>query len=239
MALIAAAGLSKYYGRFSAVQDLHFTVEAGSVTAFLGPNGAGKSTTMKMLTGYLAPSSGSVTIAGCDMLNDRIRGSAQLGYVSEYAAIYPDMSVRAYLRYMASLRGLHGATRDQALERACAQCFLQEVWQKPCGKLSRGFRQRVCMAQAILHQPKVLILDEPSAGLDPNQNQLLRDFIQGFAAEDRAVLLSTHILQEVEALADQVLLIHQGRLQFDGPAATLLERDLHQQFRELTAGEAH
>ncbi len=238
MALIEAKNLCKYYGRFSAIQDISFSVDSGSITAFLGPNGAGKSTTIKIITGFLAPSSGTASIAGHNMFEDRLNGSTQLGYVSEFAALYPDMHVHAYLRYIAALRNIAKKDQKSALDTVCEQCHLQEVWKKPIRKLSKGFRQRVALAQAIIHKPKVLILDEPSAGLDPNQIQVMRSFIKDYAAEDRTVLLSTHILQEVEALADNVLVIHQGQLQFNGPLSELSSDGLEDRFRRITNGEA-
>ena len=237
MALIEAQQLSKFYGKFSAIQQLNFQVESGSITAFLGPNGAGKSTTLKILTGFLAPSEGTARIAGFDMCSERLAGSAQLGYVSEFAPLYPDMHVHAYLAYIGKLRRLHGNNLRTALEKVCVQCQLAEVWKKNLRKLSKGFRQRIALAQAIIHQPRVLILDEPSAGLDPNQIIMMREFISNFAAEDKAVLLSTHILQEVEALADHALVIHHGRIQFDGPTKDLLEHGIEQEFRKITHGE--
>ncbi|GMV80107.1 MAG: hypothetical protein AMXMBFR7_12910 [Planctomycetota bacterium] len=238
-ALIVCKGLSKYYGPFTAIENVSFQVKRGSITAFLGPNGAGKSTTMKILTGYLAPSAGTAIIAGHDMTTERLEGSEGLGYLSENGPLYPDMTPAGYLRYIAAIRRMDGSKRDEALDRMLHACQLEEVWNKSIRKLSKGFRQRVGLAQAMLHDPDVLILDEPTAGLDPNQIQVVRDLIKSFAQKHKAVLLSTHILQEVEALADHVLLISEGKLRFDGTPKDLAAGEgLEARFRELTKGVA-
>ena len=235
---IRAISLSKYYGDFTAIEDVSFEVNRGSITAFLGPNGAGKSTTLKCLTGFLAPSSGSAEILGHDMSRDRIEGSRLIGYLGESGALYPDMTPASYLRFVGRAHGLAGDRLKTALERVVSLCQLDEVWSKPIRKLSRGFRQRVGLAQAMVHDPKVLILDEPTLGLDPNQIAVVRELIKGFA-QDKAVLISTHILQEVEAMADQVILITEGRLQFKGALSDLQDgQSLESRFRELTKGEA-
>jgi ABC-2 type transport system ATP-binding protein len=175
--LIEAQGLSKYYGEFTAIENVSFTVPKGSVTAFLGPNGAGKSTTMKILTGYLAPSAGTARIAGFDVDDQRIEASKVLGYLPENGPLYPDMTPASFLRFAAETRGLSGARLSEALDRVAQTCRIDEVWHKTIRKLSKGFRQRVGLAQAMLHDPQVLILDEPTAGLDPNQIHLVRDLI--------------------------------------------------------------
>jgi ABC-2 type transport system ATP-binding protein len=236
--LIEARGLSKYYGRFTAAQDVTFAVPQGSVTAFLGPNGAGKSTTMKMLTGFLAPSAGQALIAGIDVDEDRIAASRVLGYLPENGPLYPEMTPAEQLAYAGRVHGLSGGRLKDALGRVAASCRIDEVWHKPIRKLSKGFRQRVGLAQAILHEPKVLILDEPTAGLDPNQIVLVRELIRSLA-KDRTVLLSTHILQEVEATADRVVLISEGKVCFQGTPAELAGGStLEARFRELTKGVA-
>ncbi len=235
---IKADGLSKYYGGFTAIEDVSFEVHKGSITAFLGPNGAGKSTTLKCLTGFLAPSSGSATVLGHDMSTERIIGSRRLGYLGESGALYPDMTPASYLRFIGETRGMTGQDLQGALDRVANLCQLGEVWSKPNRKLSRGFRQRVGLAQAMLHDPDVLILDEPTLGLDPNQIAVVREMIQGFA-QDKAVLISTHILQEVEAMADTVVLINEGRLKYNGPTAGLMDgSSLESKFHELTEGSA-
>jgi ABC-2 type transport system ATP-binding protein len=237
--LIRVDGLTKHYGSFIAIQDVTFAVRRGSIAAFLGPNGAGKSTTMRVLTGSLAPTAGTARVGGHDMSSDRLAGSRLMGYLGENGPLYPDMTPAAYLRYVARIRGLTGSRLRDAIERVAESCQLREVWGKPIRKLSKGFRQRVGLAQAMVHDPQVLVLDEPTAGLDPNQIRVVRDLIRNFARGHRTVLLSTHILQEVEALADHVLLISEGRLRFDGTPSELAgDRGLEPRFRELTKGVA-
>jgi ABC-2 type transport system ATP-binding protein len=237
--LIRAEGLARYYGRFTVVKDLSFTVGGGSITAFLGPNGAGKTTTLRMLTGFLAPSEGRALIAGHDMATDRIAGARLMGYLSENGPLYPDMTPAGYLRYVGRVRNLSRAQLRSALERVAGDCGLGEVWGKAIRKLSKGFRQRVGLAAAMIHDPQVLILDEPTAGLDPNQIRVVRDLIRRFVGGRRAVLLSTHVLQEVEAIADHVLLLSEGRLRFDGPPKDLAgAAGLEKRFQELTKGVA-
>ncbi len=236
--LIEAQGLSKYYGQFTAIENVSFSVPRSSVTAFLGPNGAGKSTTMKILTGFLAPSAGTARIAGFDMETDRLSASHQLGYLPENGPLYADMTPGTYLRYCGQVRGMSGTKLKEALDRVAASCRVEEVWYKPVRKLSKGFRQRVGLAQAILHDPQVLILDEPTSGLDPNQIQLVRELVKTLA-KDKAILLSTHILSEVEAMADRVVLVNEGRVVFQGtPAELSAGKGVEPRFRELTKGVA-
>jgi len=234
-AMIEANGLTKYYGAFIAAQDISFRVPRGEVVAFLGPNGAGKSTTMKMLTGYLAPSAGTARIAGKDMSTDRLAGAAKLGYLPENGPLYPDMTPRSLLEFFADARGLSKARRAERVDAVVRQCELGSVIGKAIGKLSKGYRQRVGMAQVLLHEPDVLILDEPTSGLDPNQIREVRETIRRLG-ESKTILLSTHILQEVEALADRVILIAEGRLRFDGTPAELRRdgRTLDEHFYEMT-----
>ena len=175
---------------------------------------------------------------GHDMATHRIQGSQQIGYLGESGALYPDMSPAGYLRFVGQTRNLKGSELKTAVDRAADLCQLGEVWNKPIRKLSRGFRQRVGLAQAMLHDPKVLILDEPTLGLDPNQIAVVREMIRGFA-QDKAVLISTHILQEVVAMADTVVLINEGRLQYNGAIDGLIgDSTLEARFRELTGGMA-
>ncbi len=238
--MIEAEGLTKYFGDFAAIRDVSFRVYQGEVVAFLGPNGAGKSTTMKILTGYLAPSAGVARIAGHDMSVDRLAGSAHLGYLPENGPLYPDMTPRALLNFFADARGLTGPRKRQRIEAVIELCDLGSVIGKPIGKLSRGYRQRVGMAQVLLHEPDVLILDEPTAGLDPNQIHEVRETIRKLG-QTKTILLSTHILQEVEAMAQRVLFIDEGRLIYDGPIAELTAggRRLDERFRELSGAGAH
>jgi len=219
--MIEARELSKFYGGFAAIQDVSFKINRGEVVAFLGPNGAGKSTTMKLLTGYLAPSNGNAFVAGHDMADDRLAGSAVLGYLPENGPLYTDMTPRALLNFFAT---------DAVVEL----CSLKSVIGKPAGKLSRGFRQRLGMAHTLLHEPEVLIMDEPTAGLDPNQIHEVRETIRRLG-ENRTVLLSTHILQEVEAMASRAIFINEGRVIHDGKLEDLLKDDesLEFHFRRL------
>lgn len=238
-AMIEAEGLSKFYGSFAAIADVSFRVHQGEVVAFLGPNGAGKSTTMKLLTGYLAPSAGVARIAGYNMATQRIEGAKHLGYLPENGPLYPDMTPRALLEFFADARGLFGARKRERIAAVVELCALRSVIGKPIGKLSRGYRQRVGMAQVLLHEPDVLILDEPTAGLDPNQIHEVRETILTLG-KSKTILLSTHILQEVEAMASRVLFIDEGRLVFDGSIRELLSdgRPLDEHFRKLTAAPA-
>ncbi len=233
---IIASNLCKYYGEFTAIENVSFEVPSASITAFLGPNGAGKSTTMRILTGYLAPSAGTAMVNGHDVIESRIEASRQLGYLPENGPLYQDISPAVFLRYCGRARGMAPAALQEALDRVVEQCRLAEVWHKTISKLSKGYRQRVGLAQAMLHDPRVLILDEPTSGLDPNQIQLVRQLIRDLA-KDRTILLCTHILQEVEAVADSVLLISEGRIVFRGTPGELAgDSSLEQRFRELTKG---
>jgi ABC-2 type transport system ATP-binding protein len=235
-AMIEAQGLSKFFGDFAAIRDVTFKIHKGEVVAFLGPNGAGKSTTMKLLTGYLAPSTGVARIAGHDMAQDRLAGSACLGYLPENGPLYMDMSPRSLLSFFAEARGLAGTRKQQRIDAVVEMCDLGSVIGKPIGKLSRGYRQRVGMAQVLLHEPDVLILDEPTAGLDPNQIHEVRETIRKLG-QSKTILLSTHILQEVEAMAGRVLFIDEGRLVFDGPIGELTKdgKPLDEHFRRLSS----
>ncbi len=237
--MIEAEGLTKFYGDFAAIRDVTFSVPKGQVVAFLGPNGAGKSTTMKLITGYLAPSAGAARIAGHDMATDRLAGAAKLGYLPENGPLYPDMTPRGLLKFFANARGLQGSDAASSVQRVVELCSLGSVINKPIGKLSRGYRQRVGMAQALLHEPEVLILDEPTAGLDPNQIHDVRETIRRLG-EDRTILLSTHILQEVEAMAGRVLFIDEGRLVYDGSVEQLTAdgKPLDVHFREMSGAGA-
>jgi ABC-2 type transport system ATP-binding protein len=237
-AMIEAEGLSKYFGDFAAVENVSFKVHQGEVVAFLGPNGAGKSTTMKLLTGYLAPSAGVARIAGHDMAVDRVAGAARLGYLPENGPLYPDMTPRGLLQFFAQARGLASDQKRHRVEAVIDLCGLGSVVGKPISKLSRGYRQRVGMAQVLLHEPDVLILDEPTAGLDPNQIHEVRETIRKLG-QSKTILLSTHILQEVEAMASRVLFIDEGRLVFDGGVAELTRgKPLEERFREMSGSPA-
>ncbi len=233
--MIEAIGLNKYFGQFVAAKDVTFSIPRGQVAAFLGPNGAGKSTTMRMLTGYLAPTSGEARIAGYNMGTDRIAASRVIGYLPENGPLYNEMTPVALLTYLGQARGLPADRLKQRLDFVADKCSLADVWHKPIGKLSRGYRQRVGMAQALLHDPDVLILDEPTSGLDPNQVHGVRQLIRSLGTT-KTILLSTHILQEVAAVCSRVILIHEGRVVFDGSVEEMsgAQHDMDQRFRELT-----
>ena len=234
-AMIEAVGLTKYYGEFAAIDGISFRIDSGEVVAFLGPNGAGKSTSMKLLTGYLAATKGTAKIAGHDMATDRIAGARKLGYLPENGPLYPDMTPRSLLRFFGEARGMSGRYLNERIATVVELCVLKSVYGKPIGKLSKGNRQRVGMAQVMLHEPDVLILDEPTAGLDPNQIHGVREMLRRIGKE-KTILLSTHILQEVEAVASKVLFINEGRLVFNGTIAEFKKRDtdIETRFRELT-----
>ena len=232
--MIETIGLDKFYGPFAAVRDVTFSVPKKQVCGFLGPNGAGKSTTMKLLTGFIAPTAGTVKIAGFDMESHRIRGSRFIGYLPENGPLYEEMTPKGALRYLGRARGLSSSKRANRMEFVAEKCDLAEVWNKPISKLSRGFRQRVGMAQALLHDPEVLILDEPTSGLDPNQLVGIRRLIKELG-ETKTVLLSTHILQEVEILCERVVLIDKGKIVFDGDRNDMGSREaMENKFHSLT-----
>ena len=233
--MIEADRLSKFYGIFAASRDVSFNIYRGEVVAFLGPNGAGKSTTMKMLTGYLSPSEGRARIAGHDMSTDRLEGSRRLGYLPETGPLYPDMTPYSLLDFFAEARGLNKKTKHDRIEKVVDICSLSSVIYKPISKLSKGYRQRVGMAQALIHEPEVLILDEPTSGLDPNQIRGVRETMRRLG-RDKTILLSTHILQEVQAMASRVILINEGRKVYDGQLDEIdpAQHGLDHVFAELT-----
>lgn len=233
-AMIEAKGLSKFYGPFVAIRNISFSIPQGEIVAFLGPNGAGKTTIMKILTGFLSPSEGEAAIAGLDVRAHRIEASRKLGYLPENGPLYPDMTPRELLEFFGEARGLEGDLLGSRIDAVTRQCDLGEVLTRPIGKLSKGYKQRVGLAQALLHDPEVLVMDEPTAGLDPNQ---IRDFRKNIRelGRTKTILISTHILQEVEAVADRVLLVHEGRLVFDGTPSQLAENgSLEEPFHRLT-----
>jgi ABC-2 type transport system ATP-binding protein len=234
--MIEARGLCKQYGSFLAVRDVTFAIPRGQVVAFLGPNGAGKTTTMRLLTGFVAPTHGTAWIAGIDVQANRIEAADHLGYLPENGPLYPDMTPIALLEFFGMAHGLGGNGLKNRIDSVIAQCALESVAHKPIGKLSKGFRQRVSMAQALLHDPEVLIMDEPTSGLDPNQIRGVRKLIRELG-KSKTVLVSTHILQEVEPVADRVLFIHEGKIVFDGQPAEMRTQGgtLEEQFHRLTA----
>lgn len=237
--MIEVQGLTKYYGEFAALEDVSFSVPRGEILAFLGPNGAGKSTTMKILTGYISPTRGTATIDGLDVVEHSIEVRERIGYLPETTPLYYDMQVDEFLAFVARLRNIPRAERAGRLGWVAGICHLEPFWKKPIGLLSRGQKQRVGFAQAILHDPPVLILDEPTAGLDPNQILEVRELIRGFAKR-KTIVLSTHILQEVDAMCRHVVIIHQGRIVADTTIDDLrtAHGNLEQAFHALTQGGA-
>lgn len=213
--MITAENVTKWFGPLLAVDDVSFQVERGEVLGFLGPNGAGKSTTMRVVTGFLPPSGGTVKIGGFSIADEPLQAKSQIGYLPENAPAYPEMSVEGFLGFVAELRGLRGAERAEAVERAIRTCFLERVRHQQVDTLSKGYRHRTCFAQAILHDPPVLVLDEPTDGLDPNQKHEMRELIKEMGRE-KAIIVSTHILEEVEAICSRVLIIDRGKLVFNG-----------------------
>ncbi len=234
--MIEAEGLCKQFGSFLAVRDVSFSIPRGQVVAFLGPNGAGKTTTMRLLTGFVAPTHGTARIAGIDVQADRISAADHLGYLPENGPLYPDMTPLGLLRFFGGARGLGSSRLHSRVDDVIAQCALESVQHKPIGKLSKGYRQRVSMAQALLHDPEVLIMDEPTSGLDPNQIRGVRALIRDLG-KSKTILVSTHILQEVEPVADRVLFIHEGQIVYDGKPADLARENgnLEQAFYTMTA----
>jgi ABC-2 type transport system ATP-binding protein len=233
--MIEAEGLTKFYGTFPAIRDVSFKVPAGQVAAFLGPNGAGKTTTMKILTGFLSPTSGTARIAGFEVATRRLQAAERLGYLPENGPLYLDMTPLSLLRFFGEARGMAPARLAQRIEEVTTLLSLKKVLEKPIYQLSRGYKQRCGMAQALLHEPDVLIMDEPTSGLDPNQIRDVRKTIRDLG-KSKTILLSTHILQEVEAVADRVLFIHAGQIVFDGTPAEMKARgpSLDDVFYDLT-----
>ena len=209
--MIEVRHVTKRYGPVAAVNDVSFRVEAGQILGFLGPNGAGKTTTMRVLTGYLPPTEGTATVAGFDVLEEPIEAKRRTGYLPETPPLYPDMTVREYLTFVARINGLAGAERGSRMDQVMERTSIGDVADRHCAKLSKGYRQRVGLAQAILHNPDVLILDEPTAGLDPKQIIETRELIKELAG-DHTIILSTHILPEVAQTCERVVIINQGRV---------------------------
>ena len=209
--MINVEKLTKSFGPKLAVDHITFTVAKGEVLGFLGPNGAGKSTSMRMITGYLPPSEGTVTIGGFDISENPLEAKRRIGYLPENAPIYSDMSVAGFLSFCAEMRGLYGPAKAEAIGRVVEMCFLNRVMQQSVDTLSKGFRHRTCLAQALIHDPEVLILDEPTDGLDPNQKHEVRSLLRRLGT-DKAIIFSTHILEEVEAACTRALIIDQGAI---------------------------
>jgi ABC-2 type transport system ATP-binding protein len=221
--VISVQHLTKRFGSFVAVTDLSFEVAAGEVLGFLGPNGAGKTTTMRMVTGFLPPSRGSVTLDGCDLLREPINAKRRLGYLPENPPLYPELTVRQYLSFVAEIKDVPRARRRACVDRAIDRATLREVANKRVAALSKGFKQRVGLAQAIVHEPKVLILDEPTSSLDPKQRVEVRDLLVGLRGE-HTIILSTHILPEVSQITDRVVIINRGKVMAVDSPANLSQR---------------
>jgi ABC-2 type transport system ATP-binding protein len=240
--MIEVKGLVKDYGSKRAVDNISFTVKRGDILGFLGPNGAGKSTTMKMITGFVSPTAGTAVVDGHDVTADPVAVKKCLGYLPESAPAYGEMTVEEFLAFIAEIRGFRShAERDEKVARALALTHLESVRTQTIETLSKGYKQRVGFAQALLHNPPVLILDEPTDGLDPNQKNEVRALIKNLAAE-KAVILSTHILEEVEAICTRVIIISQGKVVVDETPAQVRARQpgarLDEIFRTLTSSDA-
>jgi len=235
--MIEAQNLTKHFGTKTAVDNLSFSVQKGEVLGFLGPNGAGKSTTMRMVTGFLPPTSGDALICGISITDNPTEAKQRIGYLPESAPLYHDMTVVGFLRFCAEIRGLNGPARNEAVERAIETCFLQSVVHQSIDTLSKGYRHRTCLAQALLHDPEVLILDEPTDGLDPNQKYQVRELIRSLG-KSKTILFSTHILEEVEAACTRAVIVDRGQIVADGTPAELLRQSgtgsLYDLFRKVT-----
>ena len=235
---IEVKSLDKHFGSIHAVQGISFAVNHGEVLGFLGPNGAGKSTTMKMISGFLEPSSGTVIVNGNDVTEEPLQVKDDIGYLPEGAPCYAEMTVSSFLDFIAEIRGFEGPEKEQRIDEVVKKIHLNSVLNQTIDTLSKGFKRRVGMAQAILHDPDVLIMDEPTDGLDPNQKYEVRKLIKDMA-RDKAIIISTHILEEVDAVCTRAIIIAAGQVLFDGTPAKLRERandnDIDTAFRELTS----
>jgi ABC-2 type transport system ATP-binding protein len=221
--MINVQNLAKTFGVKKAVDGISFRVEQGEVLGFLGPNGAGKSTTMRMITGFIPPTDGTATVAGYDIVNNPIQAKRVIGYLPENAPAYTDMTVYGFLGFVAELRGLRGDARKKAVNRVVEMCFLESVLHQSVDTLSKGYRHRTCFAQSIIHDPDVLILDEPTDGLDPNQKHEVRTLIRKMG-EKKAIIFSTHILEEVDAVCTRALIIDRGKIVANGTPQQLRQK---------------
>ena len=221
--MIEVKNLSKHFGAKVAVDDVSFEVKKGEVLGFLGPNGAGKSTTMRMITGFIPKTSGEVIIAGVNLEDDELAAKSKIGYLPESAPLYNDMAVCDFLAFAASMRGLDGVERNKAVDRAIELCFLQPVRRQSIDTLSKGYRHRTCLGQALIHDPEILVLDEPTDGLDPNQKHEVRSLLRRLG-EEKAIIFSTHILEEVEAACTRAIIIDRGKVIANGTPDELKSR---------------
>ena len=238
--MIRVTELSKSFGEIKAVDKISFEVKEGEVLGFLGPNGAGKSTTMKMITSFISPSGGDATVFGKSIIKNPIEVRKKIGYMPENAPLYDDMTVDEFLHYTAQLRNIEKKDQVEAVEKVIKMCALMEVQFQTIETLSKGYKRRTSMAQALIHDPQVLILDEPTDGLDPNQKHDVRTLIKSLA-KDKCVILSTHILEEVEAVCTRAIIISSGKKLFDGEASELKEKSslgrVDDVFRAITTGQ--
>lgn len=237
--MIEVNSLTKRFGHKVAVDNLSFSVKKGEVLGFLGPNGAGKSTTMRMVTGFLPVTEGSIEIGGVSMIAKPMAAKKKIGYLPESAPLYNDMTVKGFLKFCASMRGLGGSSRKDAVEKAIETCFLQSVAHQSIETLSKGYRHRTCLAQSLLHDPEVLVLDEPTDGLDPNQKLEVRKLIKNLGKE-KAILFSTHILEEVTAACTRAVIVDQGVIVADGTPEQLVSEgggSLYDLFHKVTTFE--
>jgi ABC-2 type transport system ATP-binding protein len=221
--VIEVEHLTKRYGPVTAVQDVSFQVGKGEILGFLGPNGAGKTTTMRVLTGYVPATEGRVRVAGYDVFEQPVEAKRRIGYLPETPPLYPDMTVREYLQFVARIKGVPAASRKARVDQVMARTWVSDMAHRTCGKLSKGYKQRVGLAQAIIHNPDVLVLDEPTAGLDPRQIIETRRLIKELAG-DHTIILSTHILPEVSQTCDRVVIINKGRMVVEDTPANLTRR---------------
>ena len=221
--MIRVNNLTKFFGAKQAVDGISFAVDRGEVLGFLGPNGAGKSTTMRMITGFIPPTAGSITVGGFDMVEKPIPAKRLIGYLPENAPAYTDMTVHGFLNFAAEIRGLQGDARRKAVSRAVEMCFLEAVLHQSVETLSKGYRHRTCFAQSIIHDPDVLVLDEPTDGLDPNQKHEVRQLIRRMG-EKKSIIFSTHILEEVDAVCSRAIIIDRGRIVANGTPQELRQK---------------
>ena len=237
--MIEVTGLTKRFGPKAAVDDLSFSVKKCEVLGFLGPNGAGKSTSMRMVTGFLPVTAGEISICDISMIKDPQEAKRKIGYLPESAPLYNDMTVQGFLKFCASMRGLTGSARREAVAKSIETCFLESVYRQSIGTLSKGYRHRTCLAQSLLHDPEVLVLDEPTDGLDPNQKLEVRKLIKNLGKE-KAILFSTHILEEVTAACTRAVIVDQGIIVADGTPKELETQgggSLYDLFHKVTTFE--
>jgi len=236
--MIKVENLVKEFGTRKAVDSVSFSVEPGTVLGFLGPNGAGKTTTIRMISGFLKPTRGQITVNNVDMLENPVEAQRNVGYMPERTPLYEEMTVESFLHFAAALRGYEGTERQERVNHALKSCFLEPVRHQVIETLSKGYRQRTCLAQAIIHDPAVLLLDEPTEGLDPNQKKVVRDMIIEMGKR-KVIMISTHVLEEVEAICSRVIIISRGKVVADNTPSELTRggQKLEDVFRRITTTE--